>query len=86
MTQGASGRGKSAGLSHFAPAVKAKKTVKVPAGAVAGSPYTLSTAEVKLLKKLALKNVTTTLHYRIRGSDAEKAFVTHSDAKIVKIP
>jgi len=61
-------------------------TIKAPAASIAALSYTLSEKEVAGLRKLATKHGVSFLYYRVRGEDADKAFLAYSDAKTVDIP
>lgn len=63
----------------------AKKMLKLPASTTATS-YAFKPTDVVKLQKFAAKYGVVTLYYRVRGEDAQKAFITWSDVKIVTMP
>jgi len=63
-----------------------KETVRVPAKPVSGSPYVLQPPDLTRIKRLATAHSATTVYYRVRGEDAERAFFCTSDPKIVSVP
>jgi len=65
---------------------KPGSTVFVPASSISASSYTLKSTEVARLRAFARHAKATTLHYRVRGEDAEKAFVTHSGTAAMTLP
>jgi hypothetical protein len=64
----------------------ASSTVRIPAKSVAATTYTLLPADVLKLNALARRNVVGTLYYRVRGEDAERAFVAASDSATISVP
>lgn len=64
----------------------ARKTLRMPGKPVTGASYVLTASDVARLGRLAAKNGVTTLYYRVRGEDAERAFLAYSEAKTVTIP
>ena len=65
----------------------ARMTVSAsPATSPAATSHTFTAGEITRLKALAKANGVTTLYYRVRGEDGEKAFVTRSDAKSAIVP
>jgi len=63
-----------------------RRTLTLPAQSISGSSYGFSSAEVTNLKRFAQRNGVTTLYYRVRGEDADKAFVAYSQAKAATAP
>jgi hypothetical protein len=61
-------------------------TVIAPAASLSATSYTLKPAEVARLRSLARRANATALNYRVRGEDAQKAFLTYSDAKTMPVP
>jgi len=63
-----------------------KETLTVPARSLAETSYVFKAGEVSRLRKFAARNAVTGLYYRIRGEDADKAFITYSGAKTASMP
>jgi len=61
-------------------------TVVVPPASITATSYTLKAAEVTRLRALAKRAGVATLRYRVRGQDAERAFLAHSEAKTTAVP
>jgi hypothetical protein len=61
-------------------------TVVTPAVSAAHTSYALKVSDIKRLRSLARRTGATTLHYRVRGEDAERAFVTYSDSREMAVP
>jgi len=59
----------------------ASKTLKVPAASTSATSRSFTAKEVTRIKALATRNGATTLYYRVRGEDGDKAFIAYSDAK-----
>jgi len=70
--------------ASFPPA--ASKTLKVPAASIAGASYTLTEAQKANVLSLAARNGVAQLHYRVRGEDAQKAFLAYSYAQTADVP
>ena len=50
------------------------------------SPYTLKPREKARLLNFAARNALATLYWRVRGEDAQKAFITYSDSDTAAVP
>jgi hypothetical protein len=61
-------------------------TLKVPARSITESSYMFKPAEVTRLGRLAERNGVSSLHWRVRGEDAQRAFVTYSDSAVCASP
>jgi hypothetical protein len=61
-------------------------TVAIPTKPVTGASYALEPSDVARLAALAKRTAVTTLYYRVRGEDADGAFVTYSDAQTTAAP
>jgi hypothetical protein len=59
-------------------------TITLSAGSA--TSRTLTSAEVTRIKKLAARAGKATIYYRIRGTDADKAFVAYSTSRALAIP
>jgi len=59
----------------------ASKTLKVPAASTSATSRSFTAKEVTRIKALATRNGTTTLYYRVRGEDGDKAFIGYGDVK-----
>ena len=64
----------------------AKETIKMPLAAMASTSYALQAADLKRIHALADRNGATELYYRVRGEDADKAFITYGPSKMVALP
>ena len=64
----------------------ARTTITLPTAVLSADQYTLSSREVTRLRTLAQRNGVTTLYYRIRGDDADKAFMCFSEPQQTSAP
>lgn len=53
---------------------------------VTATLYVRKPVEVVRLKNFAAHNAATQLYYRVRGEDADRAFLTYSDAQTTAVP
>jgi hypothetical protein len=65
---------------------KSGATLAIPSSSITATSYTFTPSDTKTLTSFASKNKVTTLYYRIRGEDAQKAFVTRSSAQTMSVP
>ena len=72
-------------VSH-APAFPAGGTLKLPAVSISANNYSLAPSEKANLLNFARRYGVAQLHYRIRGEDADKAFLTFSPASTANLP
>ncbi len=63
-----------------------RETLRVPSRPVSDQEYQLSAKQKQVLLNFAARNSVDTLYYRIRGEDAERAFMTYSDASTTAVP
>lgn len=64
----------------------ARETVRVPTRPVTGDSLVINEAAARRLRLLAQRNNTATIFYRIRGEDANRAFVTFSPVRQTAAP
>jgi hypothetical protein len=64
----------------------ARETLRAPSRPVTGTSLVINEAAARRLALLAERNGTATLFYRIRGEDADRAFVTFSPAQQTAAP
>ncbi len=62
---------------EFTPA--ARETLKVPSGSITATSYTLKPGELTRLQRFMQRNGVGGLQWRVRGEDADRSFVTHSE-------
>jgi hypothetical protein len=64
----------------------ARETVTIPPRATEATSYTFTDADIARIARMASRLGATTLHYRVRGEDADRQFVTYSNINTTTAP
>lgn len=60
--------------------------ITIPGKGVAGTSYAFTARDVAAIRKFAAKRGVMELYYRVRGCDAQKAFIAYSETKTANVP